>query len=95
LYTIVAYTDSIPLTVSLLGFLPNHAYQNSPRFNTYGQPEADDFGHETLSQFPFRPQPIGMTPARATAESGANPNNLINQLTTILRESFGIESKDR
>jgi hypothetical protein len=31
--------------------------------------------------------------ARATAESGVNPNNLTNQLGTILRESFGIEPK--
>jgi hypothetical protein len=34
-----------------------------------------------------------MTPARATVEPCADPNNLTNQLTTILRESFGIEHK--
>jgi hypothetical protein len=34
-----------------------------------------------------------MTPARATAESGAHPNNLTNQLATILHESFGIEPR--
>jgi hypothetical protein len=36
LYTIVAYTDPIPLPDSSLGFLPNQAYQNAPYFNTYG-----------------------------------------------------------
>jgi hypothetical protein len=36
-----------------------------------------------------------MTPARATDEPGADPNNLTNQLATILRESFGIEPKGR
>jgi hypothetical protein len=39
----------------------------------------------------LRPQLIDMTPARATAEPGADPNNLTNQLATILHESFGIE----
>jgi hypothetical protein len=34
-----------------------------------------------------------MTPARAIAEPGANPNNLTNQLATILHEFFGIEPK--
>jgi hypothetical protein len=34
-YTIVAYTDPIPLHGSLLGFLSNHAYQNVLGFNTY------------------------------------------------------------
>jgi hypothetical protein len=36
-----------------------------------------------------------MTLARAMAEPGADPNNLTNQLATILRESFGIEPKGR
>jgi hypothetical protein len=36
-----------------------------------------------------------MMPARATAEPGADPNNLTYQLATILRESFGIEPKGR
>jgi hypothetical protein len=36
-----------------------------------------------------------MTPGRAIAELGADPNNLTNQLTTILRESFDIEPKGR
>jgi hypothetical protein len=35
-YTTIAYTDPIPLPDSLLGFLPNHAYQTLPHFNTYG-----------------------------------------------------------
>jgi hypothetical protein len=73
--------------------LPNHAYQNAPRFNTYSQPEADGFGYESPSQFSFRPHPIGMMLSRATAELGMDPNNLTNQLATILRESFGIEPK--
>jgi hypothetical protein len=34
-----------------------------------------------------------MTFARATAEPGMDPNNLTNQLTTILQESLGIEPK--
>jgi hypothetical protein len=89
----IAYTDHIPLPRSSLGFLPNHAYQNMPHFNTYGQPEADDFGFETPPQFPFRPQLVDMTPARATAKPDTNPNNFTNQLATILRDSFGIEPK--
>jgi hypothetical protein len=36
-----------------------------------------------------------MTPARATVEPGVDPNNLTNQLATILRESFSIEPKGR
>jgi hypothetical protein len=36
-----------------------------------------------------------MMPARAMAEPGAEPNNLTNQLATILHESFGIEPKGR
>jgi hypothetical protein len=36
-----------------------------------------------------------MMPTRVTAEPGVDPNNLTNQLTTILHESFGIESKGR
>jgi hypothetical protein len=54
LYTTIAYTDSIPLLGSLLGFLPNHAYQYMPRFNAYSQLEADGFGYETPPQFLFR-----------------------------------------
>jgi hypothetical protein len=34
-----------------------------------------------------------MTPPHATTEPGVDPNNLTNQLATILRESFGIEHK--
>jgi hypothetical protein len=79
----------------LLGFLHNHAYQNLPHFNAYGQTEADDLGYETPPQFAFRPQPINMTPARATAEPGTDPNNLTGQLATILRESFSIEPEGR
>jgi hypothetical protein len=63
------------------------------RYKTYGLPENDDFGYETPPQFPFRPQPIGMTLARATVESCADPNNFTNQLATMLKESFGIELK--
>jgi hypothetical protein len=66
-YTTVAYTNPIPLPGSSLGFLPNHNYQNAPRFNAYGQPKANGFGYETPPQFPFRPQPIDMMPAQATA----------------------------
>jgi hypothetical protein len=62
-YTTVAYTDPIPLPGNSLGFLANHTYQNTPRFNAYGQPKADGFGYETSPQFPFRPQLIDMTPA--------------------------------
>jgi hypothetical protein len=83
-YTALAYTDPIPLPGSLLGFLHNHAYQNMACFNTYNQPEARGFGYEIPPQFPFRLQPIDMTPARATAEPGADPNNLTNQLASIL-----------
>jgi hypothetical protein len=44
-------------------------------------------------KFPFRPQLVEMTPARAMAEPCADPNNLTTQLATILRESFSIEPK--
>jgi hypothetical protein len=90
-YTTVAYTDPIPLSDSSLGFLPNHAYQNPPRFNAYSQPEADGFGYEIPLQFPFRSQLIDATPSRGTVELGVDLNNLTNQLATILHESFGIE----
>jgi hypothetical protein len=90
LYTTVDNTDPIPLSDSSLGFLPNHAYQNALRFNAYSQPEANDFGYETSPQFPFRLQPIDMTPTRVMAEPSVDPNNLTNQLATILRESFDI-----
>jgi hypothetical protein len=36
-----------------------------------------------------------MTSTQATTESCVDPNNLTNQLATILRESFGIEPKGR
>jgi hypothetical protein len=62
-YTTVAYTDPIPLPGSSLGFLSNHTYQNAPRFNAHGQPDAGGFGYEAPQQFPFRLQPIDMTPA--------------------------------
>jgi hypothetical protein len=78
-----------------MGFLLNHAYQNVARYNTYGQPENGSFGYETPPQFPFRPQTIDITSARATVKQCAYPNNLTNQLTTILREPFGIECKGR
>jgi hypothetical protein len=80
---------------SSLGFLPNHAYQTPPHFNTYGQPKASGHGYETPLQFPFRPQPVDVTPGLATTEPGVDPNNLTNQLATILRESFEIEPKVR
>jgi hypothetical protein len=92
-YSTIAYTDPIPLPGSSVRFLPNHAYYNATRYNTYDQPKNDGFGYKTSSQFSFSPQPIDMTPARATIEPCADPNNLTNQLATILRESFGIEPK--
>jgi hypothetical protein len=94
-YTTVAYIDPIPLSGSSLGFLPNHAYQNTPHFNAYDQSEADDFGYKTPPQFPFRPQPIDMKSSQATAKPGVDPNNLTNQLATIPRESFDIKPKGR
>jgi hypothetical protein len=90
MYTTVAYTDLIPLPDSSLGFLHNHAFQILPRFNAYSQLKASGFGYETSLQFPFRSQPVDATPTRATVEPGTDPNNLTNQLTTILRKSFGI-----
>jgi hypothetical protein len=92
-YTTIAYTNPIPLPGSLLGLLTNHAYQTLPHFNAYGQTEAGGFGYETPPQFLFRPRPVNMMPAWATAEPVMDPNNLTNQLATILRESFGIEPK--
>jgi hypothetical protein len=93
MYTTIAYTDPIPLPGSALGFLRNHAYQTPPCFNAYGQPKADGFGYGTPPQFPFIPHPVDMMPGRATTKLGVDPNNLTNQLPTILRESFGIEPK--
>jgi hypothetical protein len=57
------------------------------RHNTLGQPKFGGFDYETPPQFPIRQQPIDMTPARANAEPGTDPNNITNQLDTILRES--------
>jgi hypothetical protein len=94
-YTTVAYTNPIPLSSSSAGFLSNSAYHNATRHNTLGQPEFGGFGYEAPPQLPFRQQPIDMTPTRATIEPCADPNNLTNQLATILRESFDIEPKDR
>jgi hypothetical protein len=90
-YTIVAYTDPIPIPDSLLCFLPNHAYQNPSCFNAYEQLEAGDFGYETPLQSPFSPQSIDVMLARSTVKPNMDPNNLTNQLTTIMCESFGIE----
>jgi hypothetical protein len=95
LYTTVAYTDHIPLPNSSLGFLSNRAYQNVLWFNSYGQPEIGGISYETPSEFHFRLQPIDMMPAWATVEPSADPNNLTNQLATILHESFGIKPKGR
>jgi hypothetical protein len=92
-YTIVTYTDPIPLLGSSTGFLLNSAYHNAMRHNTLGQPKFGGFDYKTPSQLPFRPQPIDMTPARATVEPDADSNNLTNQLATVLRESFSIEPK--
>jgi hypothetical protein len=36
-----------------------------------------------------------MMPTRSTVEPGVDPNNLTNQLVTILHESFSIEAKGR
>jgi hypothetical protein len=95
MHTTVPYTDPIPLPGSSLSFLFNHTYQNTSWFNTYGQLEAGGFGYETLPQFLFRSQSIDMTPTRAMVQPGVDPNNLTNQLATILRESFDIEPKGR
>jgi hypothetical protein len=38
---------------------------------------------------------IDMTPARAMVKPSADPNNLTNQLATILHDSFSIEPKGR
>jgi hypothetical protein len=95
LYTIIAYTDPIPLPCSSVGFLPNSADNNATWYNMYDQPKNGGFGYETPPQFPIRPQPIDMTLARATAKPCADPNNLTNQLATILRESFDIEPQGR
>jgi hypothetical protein len=95
-YSIIAYTDPIPLLGSSAGFLLNHhAFHNVMQYNTYDQPKNGSFGYETLPQFPFRPQRIDMTSARATTEPCVDPNNITNQLAMILWESFSIEPKGR
>jgi hypothetical protein len=73
LYTTVVYTDHILLPGSSLRFLPNQAYQTPPRFNAYDQSEAGDLGYETSSQFSFIPQPVDMTPTRATTKPDVEP----------------------
>jgi hypothetical protein len=95
LYFTEAYTDPIPLPDSSARFLSNHANHNATWYNSYGPSYNSGFGYETPPQFPFRPQPINMSPARATAEPCADPNNLTIQLSTILRVSIGIEPKGR
>jgi hypothetical protein len=65
-YTTASYTDPIPLPGSLLGFLPNYAYQNPTCLNAHGQPETSGFDFETVPQFPFRSKSIDMMPPRAT-----------------------------
>jgi hypothetical protein len=92
-YTTVAYTNPIPMLDSSVGFLMNSTYHNAMRHKMLGQPEFDGFGYETPLQFAFRLQSIDITPARATAKLGTDPNNLTNQLATILRESVIIEPK--
>jgi hypothetical protein len=52
-YTTVTYTDPIPLPRSPLGFLLNHAYQNTQCFNTYDQLEVGGVGFETCRNFPL------------------------------------------
>jgi hypothetical protein len=89
----VAYTDPIPLLDSSAGFWPNFTNNNKMWYNTYDPLDHGSFGYETPPQFPFRPQPIEMMPAQATGEPCADSNNLMTQLATILRESFGIEPK--
>jgi hypothetical protein len=64
-------------------------------YNTYGPPENGRFGYESPPQFPFRSQPIDVMLARAMAKPCADPNNLTNQLTTILIEYFGTHPKDQ
>jgi hypothetical protein len=93
-YTTVAYTDPIPLPISSLGFLPNHAYQ---KMHCDLMPTASQ-KLVALLKIPHRNFPLGhnrlhMTPARFTIEPIMDPNNLTNQLATILCESFGIELK--
>jgi hypothetical protein len=94
-YSTVAYTDPIPLLGSPVRFLPNHAYHNVMWYNAYSQPKNDGFGYKTPPQFHFRLQPIDMMLARNTTEPCVDPNNLTNQLSSILWESFGIEPKGR
>jgi hypothetical protein len=92
-YSTIAYIGLIPLPDSSVGFLPNSAYHNVMRYNMQGQPKYNSFGYETPPQFPFRPQPIDMMPTRATSKLCVEPNNLTNQLATILRESLSIDPK--
>jgi hypothetical protein len=93
LYTTVAYTEPIPLPDGSVGPWLNDTNNNTMWYNTHGMSENRVYGYETLPQFSFRPQPDEMTPARVTIKPCADPNNLTTQLTTILRESFGIEPK--
>jgi hypothetical protein len=64
-YTIVAYTNPIPLLNISIGPWPNYTTTNNNmmRFPTYGPPERSGFGYEIPSQFSYRPQPDEMAPA--------------------------------
>jgi hypothetical protein len=95
MYATVAYTDPIPLPDSSAGRWLNYANNNMTRYATYSPPDHGGYGYETPPQFPFRLQPIDMTPAWALAKPCADPNNLTTQLANILRESFGIEHKGK
>jgi hypothetical protein len=52
-YSTVAYTDPIPLPGSSLHFVPNHTYQNAPRFNACGQLEATTLVMRPHHNFPL------------------------------------------
>jgi hypothetical protein len=93
-YTTVAYTDPIPLPYGSVARWSNYTNNNTIWYTTYDPPDHDGYCYGTHCNF-FRPRPVEMMPARATTQLCADPNNLTTQLTTILREAFGIEPKGR
>jgi hypothetical protein len=97
LYTTVAYTDPTPLPGDLAepwSNYTNHTTNNMMWFPTYGPRDHDSHGYETPPQFPFRPQPVEMTPARAMTEPYAGEtyqramNLIFHDLLGIILEIY-------
>jgi hypothetical protein len=79
MYTTVAYIDHIPLPDGLVGHWLNYANNNTTWYATYGPLDHVRYGYETTPEFPFRLQPIDMTPSWVIVEPCVDPNNVAPQ----------------